>query len=349
MAQKSPSELTGPSEVPDILTGIIIPIFFASLVVFGRLYSRIILKNQWWDDAFILLAWMFAVTVVTIVGVETRYGLGHKFSNIPLHLRPTGIRLSFATISSYQVALILTKISILFFYLRILKLPYQRTLVFVTMGCVVVYGTVLFLLTFFICNPVYNVYELGIRVGHCLTYYPILTASAVLHTATDLWLIGMVLPHILKMHLPSRQKVALAFVLTLGIFVACASLTRMAVAWEFLNPKYAQWDSFSFAIWTTLESSLGLICASIPMLKPLVRQLMGRSPSSKPDVAKNVPRTRNVDRHIAFDEYNSNATTLWTRRTADDDGIDLGPIKTNKLPSRPPAAVLSSERLLNTV
>ncbi|KAI1459560.1 hypothetical protein F4805DRAFT_420767, partial [Annulohypoxylon moriforme] len=270
------------------------------------------------------------------------YGLGHKFSNIPLHLRPVGIRLSFATISCYQLSLVFTKISILFFYLRILKLPYQRTLVFVTMGTVVVYGTVLFLLTFFICNPVYNVYELDIGVGKCLAYYPILTASAVLHTMTDIWMIGMVLPHILKMHLPIRQKVALAFVLTLGIFVACASLTRMAVAWEFLNPKYAQWDSFSFAIWTTLESSLGLICASVPMLKPLVRQLMGMKPSSKPELDKNVPRTRGPERQIGFDEYNSNATTLWTRRTGDDDGIDLGPMKSNQLPTRPPTAVLSS-------
>ncbi|OTA99406.1 hypothetical protein M426DRAFT_40411, partial [Hypoxylon sp. CI-4A] len=252
----------------------IIPIVFASLVVIGRLYSRLLLKNQWWDDGFIFVAWLFAITVVTIVGVETRYGLGHKFEKIPVDLRAVGIRLSYATISSYQVCLVLTKISILFFYLRILKLPYQRTLIFITMACVVVYGTVFFLLTFFLCNPIELEYELGIEVGHCLSYYPILTASAALHTTTDVWMIGMVLPHILKMTLPKRQKIALAFVLTLGIFVACASLTRMAVSWEFLNPKYAQWDSFSFAIWTTLESSLGLVCASVPMLKPLVRQLM---------------------------------------------------------------------------
>ncbi|KAI1392783.1 uncharacterized protein F4822DRAFT_441595 [Hypoxylon trugodes] len=352
---KPPAELTGPSEVPDILTGIIIPIVFASLVVIGRLYSRLILKNQWWDDAFILVAWLFAIAVVTIVGVETIYGLGHKFSNIPLHLRPVGIRLSYATISCYQISLVLTKISILFFYLRILKLPYQRILIFITFGCVIAYGIVLFLLTFFLCNPVENQYEFDIRVGQCLKYYPIMTASAALHTATDLWLIGLVLPHILKMHLPIRQKIALAFVLTLGIFVACASLTRMAVAWEFLNPKYAQWDSFSFAIWTTLESSLGLVCASVPMLKPLVRQLMGMKPSSKPETLKNVPRTKGPGREEnQFDQFVSDATTLFTR-TGVDDGIHLQPMKSNP-ESRPPTAAIAGtipttpeERLANTV
>ncbi|KAI1378700.1 hypothetical protein F4677DRAFT_376169 [Hypoxylon crocopeplum] len=349
MAKQTPLELTGPSEVPDILAGIIIPLVFASLIVLGRLYSRLLLKNQWWDDGFILVAWLFAVAVVTIVGVETEYGLGHKFSNIPLRLRPVGIRLSYATISCYQACLVLTKISILFFYLRILKLPYQRILVFITMGCVVTYGTVFFLLTFFLCNPVENTYEFNIRVGQCLAYYPILTASAVLHTVTDLWLIGLVLPHILKMHLPIRQKVALAFVLTLGIFVACASLTRMAVAWEFLNPKYAQWDSLSFAIWTTLESSLGLVCASVPMLKPLVRQLMGRKASSKPDTLKNVPRTRPQDRRInQFNQFNSDATTLFTRGEGDDGAISLGPVKSSQ-GSRPPTAVAASEERLITV
>ncbi|OTB17460.1 hypothetical protein K445DRAFT_316070 [Daldinia sp. EC12] len=350
MAKQPPNELTGRSQVPEILTGIIIPLVFASLVVIGRLYSRFLLKNQWWDDAAIFFAWLFAIAVVAIVGVETEYGLGHMFSNIPLRLRPIGIRLSYATISTYQVSLVLTKISILLFYLRILKLPYQRILIFITMGCVAVYGTVFFLLTFFLCNPVEGRYEFDIRVGHCLAYYPILTASAALHTTTDLWMIGMVLPHILKMTLPLRQKIALAFVLTLGIFVACASLTRMAVAWEFLNPKYAQWDSFSFAIWTTLESSLGLVCASVPMLKPLVRQLMGLKPSSKPDVMKNVPRTRGPERRAnPTNEYASNATTLWTNGgggEADVDGIDLRPIKTNQTARAPTVGAISEERLV---
>ncbi|KAI5864745.1 hypothetical protein GGS23DRAFT_461516 [Durotheca rogersii] len=344
-----PLELTGPSQVPDILAGIITPLILASFVVIGRLYSRLLLKNQWWDDAFILLAWLFAVAVVTVVGVETEYGLGHRFSNIPLRLRPVGIRLSYATISTYQLSLVLTKVSILFFYLRILKLPYQRVLVLATMGCVVVYGTVFFLLTFFICNPVEGGYEFDIRVGHCMAYYPILTASAALHTLTDLWLIGLVLPHVLKMTLPVRQKVALAFVLTLGIFVACASLTRMAVAWEFLNPKYAQWDSFSFAIWTTLESSLGLICASVPMLKPLVRQLSGRNPSSKPEVMRNVPRSKGPERKPnPLDPLNSEATTLFTGEHGDGGTVELGRVKSRQ-DSGPPTAVAASEERFTPV
>ncbi|KAI0007775.1 hypothetical protein F4779DRAFT_590542 [Xylariaceae sp. FL0662B] len=345
MAKPAPLELTGPSNVPDILAGVITPLIFASIIVAGRLYSRFLLRNYSWDDGFILFAWLFAVAVVAVVGVETLYGLGHMFSNIPLRLRPTGIRLSYATISCYQVCLVLTKISILFFYLRILKLPNQRIFIFITMACVTLYGTVIFLLTFFLCNPVSNVYEFDIRVGTCLQYYPVMTASAVLHTMTDFWLIALVLPHIVKMHLPMGQKAGLAFVLTLGVFVACASLTRMAVAWEFLNPKYAQWDSFSFAIWTTLESSLGLVCASIPMLKPLVRKLKGLKPSSKPDTLKNVPRTRGPERRPNL--FHSDATTLITGEFGGEEAINLSPVKSNEEPRAPAEVYIAEERQQN--
>jgi hypothetical protein len=175
------------------------------------------------------------------------------------------------------------------FYLRILKFPLQRKLIFTTIGFVCFYGSVLVPFSAVICNPLTG--QRALSIGTCYTYYPIMTASAIIHTATDLWLIILILPHVIKMTIPRGQKIGLAFVLTLGLFVACASLTRIAVAHQFLNPKLAQWDSFSFAIWTTLETSLGVICASIPMLRPLARQIMGRKLSSMPEVIGNVPRS----------------------------------------------------------
>ncbi|KAH9885214.1 hypothetical protein F4778DRAFT_516957 [Xylariomycetidae sp. FL2044] len=137
----------------------------------------------------------------------------------------------------------------------------------------------------------------------CLRYYPVMTASAVLHAFTDIWLIALVLPHIVRMRiLPRGQKAGLACVLALGTFVACASLTRMAVAHRFLDPMYAQWDSLSFAIWTTLESSLGLICASVPMLRPLIRQLRGQTPDSRPQILRNVRRANIMERSMAVEQ-----------------------------------------------
>jgi len=155
---------------------------------------------------------------------------------------------------------------------------------------VCLYAAILIPFSALICNPLTG--QRALAIGRCYNYYPILTASATLHTTTDVWLIVLVLPHVLKMQLPRGQKIGLAVVLTLGLFDACASLTRMAIAYRFLNPKLAQWDSLSFAIWTTLESSLGVICASIPMLRPLARQIMGRKPSSMPEMVGNVPRSR---------------------------------------------------------
>jgi hypothetical protein len=251
-----------------------------------------LIRNWGWDDGLILVAWLCSIAVITVVGVETQYGLGHQHKDIPLKFQAIAIKLSYGTIFTYQLCLVLTKLSILFFYLRILKFKQQRILIWSTIAVICVYGVVFLVLVFFICNPQTGHYGFDIRVGQCFTYYPIMTASAILHTTTDLWLIALVVPHLLKMSLPMRQKIGLVFVLTLGLFDACASLTRISVAYRFLNPKLAQWDSFSFAIWTTLETSLGIICASIPMLKPVARQMMGKKPSTNPEVMRNVPRSK---------------------------------------------------------
>jgi hypothetical protein len=223
--------------------------------------------------------------------VESHFGLGHKHKDIPLSYQAIAIKCSYFTIIFYQACLIVTKLSILFFYLRILKLRLQRILIWCTIGFVGVYGAVLIPFSAMVCNPITHRFPFPPN-GQCFSYYPIMTASAIIHTSTDVWLIALVLPHVLKMSVPKRQRIGLAFLLTLGLF----------------DRNLAQWDSFSFAIWTTLETSLGIVCASAPMLRPMVRQMMGKKPSSAPEMVKgNVPRSgRMKNPGMARDE------SLWS-------------------------------------
>lgn len=285
------------------MVGCIVPIAVCSIIVICRFYSRRLIRNWGWDDTTIAIAWCFSIATVTLVGMETRYSLGHQHKNIPVRFQNIAIQISYGTLICYQIALITTKISILLFYLRILKFDMERMLIFCTIGFVCVYGAILIPFSAVVCNPLTG--KRALSIGTCYTYYPIMTASAILHTTTDVWLIILILPHIIKMTLPKPQKLGLAFVLTLGLFDACASLTRMSVAYRFLNPKLAQWDSLSFAVWTTLETSLGVLCASIPMLRPLARQILGRRPSKNPEMMGNVPRSRR-------DMIQMSEGTLWS-------------------------------------
>jgi hypothetical protein len=158
--------------VASTLAGTIIPLILASIIICLRLYSRYLIKNFGWDDALICVAWFFALVVVTLLTVQTRYGLGQHYNYPYLQYRPEAIAVSYATLACYQVCLVTTKLSILLFYLRILRLPAQQTVCKYAMVFVTVYGSILFILTFFLCNPFYGGYEFDVRVGHCLSYYP---------------------------------------------------------------------------------------------------------------------------------------------------------------------------------
>ena len=251
------------------------------------------------------------MTVVTLVGVESHFGLGHKHKDIPVRFQDIAIKCSYFTIIFYQACLRTTKLGILFFYLRILTLRLHRILIFCTIALVSTYGAILLPLSALLCNPLTHRFPFSSpHPPKCLPYYPLMTTSAILHTSTDIWLLILIAPQIIHLSLPRRQKLALTFLLTLGLFGAYASLTRLSVAYRFLNRSLAQWDSFSFAIWTTLETSLGIICASAPMLRPMVRLLMGQNPISGPDARDaNVPRSGGVRKVVRNGEE-----SLWTAR-----------------------------------
>jgi hypothetical protein len=205
------------------LAGILVPEIVCSFIVIGRIYSRgVLIKNWGWDDTLIIIAWLLSLIVVTLVGVESHFGLGHKHKDIPLTYQAIAIKCSYFTIIIYQACLLVTKLSILFFYLRILKLRLQRILIWCTIGFVCSYGAILIPFSALVCNPITHRFPFA-PYGKCFSYYPIMTASAIIHTSTDLWLIALILPHVLKMSVSKKQKAGLVFLLTLGLFDACAS------------------------------------------------------------------------------------------------------------------------------
>ncbi|KAL0934043.1 uncharacterized protein CTRU02_210842 [Colletotrichum truncatum] len=106
----------------------------------------------------------------------------------------------------------------------------------------------------------------------CFGFPELLISSASLHSATDLWLIVMVIPCVVKLDLPKRQKVALALVLSLGIFVIAASMVRLQLS---LHRHYrpnseGATNTLTFFVMTILECDLALICASAPTLRPFL-------------------------------------------------------------------------------
>ena len=191
----------------------------------------------------------------------------------------------------YQLTLLLTKLSILSFYLRMFSSrPVERRLAIATIALVVAYGIPLLTISILQCHhpPASSPSSPSPSPSKCIPFTPLLIASASLHTATDAWLILMIAPAIARLAIPRGQKAALATVLSLSVFVIAASLTRLQLSLHTTTTAAAAGsddssatipaarrvaDTLSFFVMTVLECDVALLCACAPTLRPVLARV----------------------------------------------------------------------------
>lgn len=80
------------------------------------------------------------------------------------------------------------------------------------------------------------------------------------------------MPTFLKLKLPLRERLVLILAFSLGFVVVVAGIQRTYWMHYIVEETFdVTWSSEPLWIWTALETNLGVICGSIPTLRPLFR------------------------------------------------------------------------------
>lgn len=259
----------------------------------ARLFCRsFIVKRVSWDDYFIIGAWFLAVGLSTTIDIGTSKGLGRHDANIAdadrLPLRKTEYVFSVL----YNPALMALKTSILIFYLRLSKNTQQilRIASWVVLGIVNIAGVVLTFLNIFQCNPVKAAFSLYRYQAQCIPLLTEFICSAPVNIVTDLAILALPIPVLTGMRLPKRQKYILVFTFSLGIFVTIVDVVRIYYLQQAISfvptapsndpdalfgdsPEFA-WNASLSLMWSAVEVNVGMICACIPTLKPLILKIL---------------------------------------------------------------------------
>jgi hypothetical protein len=77
------------------------------------------------------------------------------------------------------------------------------------------------------------------------------------------------------LQIPNRQKIALVAILTIGWFVCLVSILRLhALIILSRHPNDRTYYSATAAYWSSIEMNLGIVCACLPALKPLIVKII---------------------------------------------------------------------------
>lgn len=98
----------------------------------------------------------------------------------------------------------------------------------------------------------------------------LLSVTSAFHILMDIWILVLPLKLIIRIPRPPRDKIALFIIFGLGVISTIASIVRLQSLRIFTLSNDPFYDSLPINTWSMVEVNIGIVCASIPSLKPLL-------------------------------------------------------------------------------
>ncbi|KAL3480530.1 hypothetical protein BJX99DRAFT_266449 [Aspergillus californicus] len=255
------------------------------LVLVLRLFARIyVLKKMGVDDYLIIFACVFswAFTAVTVVAVK--YGLGSHIDDVDQSGMVTYSFNVWLSSMFYLTCLGFVKTSVCWFYTRLGDKSLTR-MSFTVFAIVACQATANVLTAALQCRPIPKAWDTDLT-GTCVNINVFYLCNAALNIATDLLTYTLPIRVIFKLQMPRKQKIALVFILCLGLFACVSSIIRIAYIPEMLSSADATWAISGAMYWSAIEINIGILAASIPSFKAIASRflprLIGEYSSGKP-------------------------------------------------------------------
>lgn len=175
----------------------------------------------------------------------------------------------------YVLALGVSKISILCFYLRVFPSKDFRRLIYGVMGLSVAYTIAFFFATTFQCTPVSYAWTQwdGLHTGTCSDIHLQGWVAAGVNIILDAIVMILPLKHLAGLNMNIKRKLMVMSMFSVGIIVIVISALRLYTLAHFANSKNITWDYFEAGFWSLLEIDVSIICGSMPAHRYLVSKV----------------------------------------------------------------------------
>ncbi|KEY74468.1 hypothetical protein S7711_04504 [Stachybotrys chartarum IBT 7711] len=242
-------------------------------IIILRCFARqLITKKIWWDDWLAVLSSLVLATIIGLQIKSSEIGFGRHYWTVNPVYAELIFQIFYAFQLLYVVAQVAAKGSLMAFYYRVFPSAKFRIAAKVVVAFLVIHGTVYLGLLAFQCLPLSSIWDKNV-IGKCVNLTATGYSGAACSIVEDIVIMLMPIPELLKLKLSRRKKAALVFMFSLGSFACVTSMVRLRYLIAFANTLDPPWDNVDLVIWSVIELSCALICASLPTLRPLLRKI----------------------------------------------------------------------------
>ncbi|KAJ4309662.1 hypothetical protein N0V84_011382 [Fusarium piperis] len=246
----------------------------STIVVAARLLTRLLIQHMRLaaDDWSIIVSWVLLVAYTVDVCTQTKFGLGKHIGDLPPDTNfAASLELFYYGEALYYITVSLTKVSILFLYLRVFPQQNYRVFNICMMAFVIATGFSCTVAGIFQCNPIRRAWLTSLP-GTCFNRVALFIANASLNIAQDLIIYILPIPMLWQVQRPLGQRLALIGIFVVGGFVCVTGMIRLKSLQVASISKDPTWDNYGAAVWSSIEANFGLICASLVHFKPLIKR-----------------------------------------------------------------------------
>ncbi|KAJ5160783.1 uncharacterized protein N7482_007787 [Penicillium canariense] len=102
-------------------------------------------------------------------------------------------------------------------------------------------------------------------------------STAGINILTDLVILVMPLPLLMKLNLHRRRKYALIAIFLSGAFASAASIARLNALYKYTVTKDVSYDAIQILLWSQIEVNVAITSASAPSLRPMFNSIFKSS------------------------------------------------------------------------
>ncbi|KAH6631390.1 hypothetical protein F5144DRAFT_216112 [Chaetomium tenue] len=174
---------------------------------------------------------------------------------------------------TYAVTMALTKISITFFFRRVIVERVQKLILAIALILTVVSCLVFFFAGIFQCWPVSYFWDKYSQTGTCIPdriVIALVMLFSVINIITDFTFALMPAWILSHLNMKRKTKLALCVLMGLGCIASAAVIIRLPYI-HLISSDDFLYDTVDVAIWSTIEQCLAITAAGLATLQPLVK------------------------------------------------------------------------------
>ncbi|KAF5630076.1 integral membrane protein [Fusarium sp. NRRL 52700] len=283
-----PPDVLNHNEGPSLIIVSAVSIPFALSVVAIRIWARhrkrMALER---DDFMILLSLPLLWATAGVAIASVAYGGVGKPLAVNMAQDPNRLGRAqlvcgnplFLTEFVYGTVLCTIKVGILLMYYRIFPTKSMRIGGYILGGMTFSWWIGIIFASIFQCSPVDKAWKPFMKGGTCLDKNRFFIGNSIPNIVMDAMIIALPVFEVSKVQVPRSQKIAIAGIFLLGGLIVIISCIRLKYIVALLQAgQEADFTKLISTpwIWTVIEPSVGILCACLPTMQPLLYVLFGR-------------------------------------------------------------------------